>query len=320
MLELFGVFALLASAISTNKLILYILPPLFFVGIRMLLAGFILISYLIYSKQLVSRSVLKKHWFELCIATACTTYAPSLLKAYALQLLPSSKAAFFGTLDPFVTALYAYLLWREKLTIKKTIGMFFGFLGACVLLTSRTCVEEQLRALSFISYPELAALGAVVIGRYGWITVQRLLKNNIFSPVQINSITMVGSGVLSLLSSLCLEKSPELFNPGLYYSKVCSELSLYTFFNKFFYLNNSQVFFFVALIAYTILVGNVISYTLYATVLKRYTATFIALTSFSVPLFVQLYGWLFLQEQLSLYFFVACLLTFIGLILFYQKT
>lgn len=317
MLELLGIFALLASAISTNKLILYILPPLFFVAIRMLLAGLILTVYLKYTKQLVSFARLKSHWLELCIATACTTYAPSLLKAYALQLLPSSKAAFFGTLDPFVTALYAYILWSEKLTLKKILGILFGFLGACVLLTSHTCIEDQLRALAFISYPELAALGAVIIGRYGWITVQQLVKNQLFTPLQINSITMLGSGILSLVSSLLVEKTPKLFNPGLYYSKACAQLPAYTFLNKLLYLENSQILFFLGLLAYTIVVGNVISYTLYATVLKKYSATFIALTSFSVPLFVQLYGWLFLQEQLSLYFFAACFLTFIGLILFY---
>ena len=40
-------FALLASAIIANKVVLLYLPPIFFVGIRMLGAGILLLVYLL---------------------------------------------------------------------------------------------------------------------------------------------------------------------------------------------------------------------------------------------------------------------------------
>ena len=298
MIELFLTYALLASGITSNKLLLYTFSPIFFVGIRMLLAGCILWAYILARRRSVFRVTAFKHaWKQLVIATLATTYVPALCKSYALQLLPSSKAAFFGTLDPFITALYAALLWGERLTKQQFFGILVGFAGAWVLLLSHTRLEDQLRALAFISYPELAALAAVVIGRYGWITVQQLLKKNYYTPIDINAITMTGSGILSLGTSLVLEQTGML-------SSASSSSWIGT----------------LALFVYTVLIGNVISLTLYAHVLKKYSSTFIALTSFSVPLFVAFYGWLFLQEALSWYFVLSCLLTFTGLIIFYIHT
>lgn len=312
MIELLLTYALLASGITTNKVLLYTFSPIFFVGLRMLCAGGILGLYLLSTKHhKFTLSTLKNTWKQVLIATLATTFIPALCKSYALQLMPSSKAAFFGTLDPFVTALYAALLWGEKLTKQQFLGILIGFAGAWVLLLSHTCLEDQLRALSFISYPELAALAAVVIGRYGWITVQQLLKQQYYTPVQINTLTMLGSGVLSLSTSFLLEHN--LFKQNM---PTLSTLARCPFSLP---VSDSSFSVTLALFMYTVVIGNVISLTLYAHVLRKYSAVFIALSSFSVPLFVSLYGWLFLGETLSWYFICSCILTFIGLVVFYAQ-
>jgi drug/metabolite transporter (DMT)-like permease len=312
MIDLFLTYALLASGITTNKVLLYTFSPIFFVGLRMLCAGSILGFYLlIVQHRPYIFSTLKTTWKQVLVATLATTYIPALCKAYALQLMPSAKAAFFGTLDPFVTAVYAAVLWGEKLTKQQFLGILIGFAGAWVLLLSHTCLEDQLRALSFISYPELAALAAVVIGRYGWITVQQLLKEQHYTPVQINTLTMLGSGILSLGTSLFLESTPFYYTVYALLKRTGCPFTLSTL--------NSSFWWTLALFIYTVLVGNVISLTLYAHVLRQYSAVFIALSSFSVPLFVSLYGWLFLGETLSWYFISSFVLTFIGLAVFYAQ-
>ena len=71
-----------------------------------------------------------RSYFSLLVLTALfTTFFPSNLKAYALAHMPSSKMAFFGTLDPFVTALYSYAMHKERLTARKWIGMILGVCG-----------------------------------------------------------------------------------------------------------------------------------------------------------------------------------------------
>lgn len=309
MLYVFMAFALMASAISANKVILYALSPSLLVAIRMLVAGLILLVYTyVHSHQRLKWEIIKSHIGLLILVSASTTYIPSLLKAYALQNMNSSKAAFFGTLDPFVTAVYAYFLFDERLTLKKILGIVLGFAGACLLLFSTSPLEEHLKAFSFISYPELAALAAVVISRYGWITIQKLLKRNIYAPAQINTITMLVSGVLSLVTALVQNQLA---------IKPLGHATL-PLFEKFPFSHFSSWGILLFFLSYTILIGNVISYNLYADVLKKYSATFVSLASFSIPLAVHLYGWLFLSESLSAQFFISCTITFIGLVLFFK--
>lgn len=307
MIALFLSFAFLASAISANKVILYALSPVMLVGVRMLIGGCILFLYTLFHKRHRLKLLsLKQDFLILLIITLTTTLIPSQLKAYALQKMVSSKMAFFGTLDPFITALYAYFFFAEKLTPKKLLGIIIGFLGACILILSSSPLEEQVKALAFISYPELAAFSSIALSRFGWLLIQKLMKANAYTPPQINTITMTLSGVISLALAFIMHATAigALTNQAPFFS--------YTFFQ---WLGPSSTLLFFVL--YTSIIGNVFGYTLYASILKQYSATFISLAGFSIPLLVSFYGWLFLGESLSLLFFISCTITFIGLWIFF---
>ena len=281
-------FALLASAITANKLLLVSLPPLMLVGIRMLGAGIILLW--ITHKRGVSRfPFFINDLIPLIFIMLFTTFIPSWCKAYALKLLPSWKAAFIGSLDPFVTALYSYMLWSERLSFNKCIGILLGFLGSLLICFPSTFEWNQFIA---VATPELVAFTAVAIGRYGWIMAQRLLKAHRYNPAELNGIIMTGSGLVALPLSWQIESS-------------AWQISFFT---------EPSI---LAMIAYTTIIGNVIAYTMYAHNLKRYSVNFVSLAGFSTPLFVSFYGWLILKEQLTGMFFIATVLTFIGVILFY---
>jgi drug/metabolite transporter (DMT)-like permease len=72
------------------------------------------------------------------------------------------------------------------------------------------------------------------------------------------------------------------------------------------------------LFAYTVIVGNIIALTLYAHILKKYSVTFVALAGLTIPLFVQLYAPIALGEPISLVFFAALGITFLGMYVFYR--
>lgn len=308
MILLFLAYAFLASAISTNKIILYAMAPEYLVAIRMLIAALLLGVYAFFARHhhLIWKHVM--HYGPTIILVALfTTFFPSNLKAYALANMPSSKMAFFGTLDPFVAAFYSYVVYGERLTIKKWLGIGLGFAGMMVLIFGSSPLEEQLKAFSVVSYPELAAFWAIVLSRLGWIGAQQLLKKELFSPIQFNILTMSIGGALSLatavlrnqtaITSLALAPLMILKNPPFSFFDPTSQL--------------------IGFLSYTIIIGNIFGYTLYASMLKKYSATFIALTSFSIPLFVYALGWLFLGEPLSYLFVIACIITFSGLLLFF---
>ena len=126
-----------------------------------------------------------------------TMLIPALFKAYALKNMLTSKAAFLASLDPFVTALYAYLFWSERLTKKKIIGIIFGFTGTLILLISSSTGENALMAWCIFSYPEIAALLAMAIGRMGWMFVQQLLRRERYTPAEVNGLLMTISGILA---------------------------------------------------------------------------------------------------------------------------
>ncbi len=298
---IFLAFSLFASAITANKVILYALNAQYLVGIRMT-AGALLLALLLYfrTRKLFTWSIVTSFFSWILVIALFTTYFPSNLKAYALTHMPSAKMAFFGTLDPFVTALYSYFWFNERLTKQQWLGILLGFAGMMILIYGSTPLEETW--FSIVSYPEFAAFFAIVLSRFGWIQAQQLLKKEHFTPVQLNILLMSIGGVISLTSAYLLGLTSIGTLPDL---PVLNMLPLSP---------SGQLGFFLG---WTILMGNVLGYTLYGYALKKYSTTFIPLAGFMIPLLVQLFGWLLLGEALSLLFFIACGVTFLGVLLFY---
>ena len=298
---IFLVFSLFASAITANKILLYALNPQLLVGIRMTV-GALILAFLLYvrTRKLFTWSVVMQSFLWIAVIAFFTTYFPSNLKAYALAYMPSAKMAFFGTLDPFITALYSHFWFGERLTLRQWLGILLGFMGMLILIYGSSSLEEQV--FSIVSYPECAAFLAVVLSRFGWIQAQQLLKKELFTPVQLNILLMSLGGGISLASAFIF---------GL---TSLAPLPLLPVLDKLPFSYLGQLGF---ILSWTIIVGNVVGYTLYGYALKRHSTTFIPLAGFTLPLIVQFLGWLLLDEGVSLLFFVACAVTFMGVLLFY---
>lgn len=288
MFILFFTFALFASGILVNKLLLAMLPPTLFVGIRMLSAGTILLL-LTWKKYRSNFSHAKEDWFLLIGIAIFTTFIPSVLKAYALSRLTTAHATLLGSIDPFITALYSYILFREKLSLNKIIGILVGCSGV-ILSINFSLLGPKACGLSIL-LPQLAALGAVGFSRWGWIMVQMQLRKNRYAPAQLNGIVMLQSGIIALLAASWLDPITSI-------------------------TISSWPYFWLLLI-YTVIVGNVIAYTLYASLLKLHNATFVSLAGFSIPIFAGIYAWIFFNEKLTLHFLLAASVIFIGLLIFY---
>lgn len=286
-------FAVFASAISANKLALFTMSPTLYVAMRMLCAGFILLAFQAWRSPRLRLCHLKKDLFPLILISAITTFIPSVLKSFAMKNMISSKATLIGSLDPFVTAIYAYFLWGETLTRRKFAGMLIAFFGIFILLLGSSPAEDLLGGFSYFSYPELAALASMIVSRYGWILAQRILKNERYTPSELNALIMVAGGTLALILA--------------YLTGTCD------FCTVPFTLNFGLIF------AYSVIVGNIIGYGIYSTFLKKYPITLTSLCGISVPLFVHLYGPIVVGEPLSPLFFVALGLVFAGTYIFMRK-
>lgn len=286
----FGVFA---SAITINKLCLVQLPPLFFVGMRMLASGLIMLVYHAFRSSRMKICHLKPDLKALIIIGILTTFIPSALKAFGLKYLISSKATLLSSLDPFVTAIYAYFLWNERINLRQFLGMLIAFFGIFILLLTSSPLEQILGGVGFLSWPELATLGSMVVGRYGWILAQRVLHAERYSPSELNALIMTVGGSCSLFLSACL-----------------GELSHCT-------LPTSWTFWLI--VTYSVTIGNIMGYTIYSTLLKKHPITLISLCGISVPLYVHLFGPLILGEHLSSLFFISFLLVAAGTFIFVKN-
>ena len=320
MFDVFLGFAFLASSTVANKYALSALSLSLMVGLRMLGAGVILLLYYKKKSQHLTFEYIKKDIVILVGISLLTMLVPALFKAYALKNMYASKAAFLASLDPFVTALYAYFFWHERLTKKKIIGIILGFTGTLILIISSSNSEQSLIAWSVFSYPEISALLAMAIGRLGWMFVQQLLRKERYTAIEINGLLMTISGALAFIVPFLWASILAIFN---FFPIIAKISPVYTFENainifKLSLTPQTNLHMILFAVFYTIVIGNVLGYTMYSNFLKHHSATFVSLAGFSVPLYVYLFSHVLLGEPLSGNFLFASFVTFIGLLIFYQ--
>lgn len=289
-------FFFLASGTVANRLILNFWSPSLLVGIRMLISGISLLSVALYLQGFDFIKRFAKQWYYLLFLAALATLVPAFLKAYAYKHTLSSKVALINSLDPFFTAFYMYLIFGEKLSTKKWLGIAIAFSASIffALATNKGSTHELLGGLSLA---ELAAFGTVCFSRIGWIKVQELLKSGAFNVKEINGICMFFAGVYSLILT-------GIFAPHDFV--IAADWSSPAFWKT------------LGFLLYTIVAGNIIGYSLYSRLLKHHSATFVSLAGFTTPVFIYLLSWLVMGEPLYPSFIIASAITFVGVLIFYH--
>jgi drug/metabolite transporter (DMT)-like permease len=258
----------------------------------MTIAGLLLLSYAKLTNK--TKKFKPQHFKLLALLTISQIYLTNVCEIWGLQFMESSKACLLFSLTPFIAALVAFFVLRETLTSKKWLGMLVGFVGLFPILFTQTQSEFSSGNFLIFSYAELIVLIGVISSVFGWIMLKKVLKDFDYSPIFANGISMTAGGSLALLHS---------FLAGENWAPIP--------------VNNFSKF-----LMYSIIMGlisNVFCYNLYGTLLKRFTATFMAFAGLVTPLFASLFGFLFLQEKITWHFFASMALFSIGLVIFHQQ-
>ena len=71
------------------------------------------------------------------------------------------------------------------------------------------------------------------------------------------------------------------------------------------------------LLFYTVIIGNLIAYNLYAHLLKHNSATLMSLAGFTIPIYVSLMGYFLLGEPVTWMLVVAAVCMLVGVGMFY---
>lgn len=299
LLLVFSMYVLFASTFTLAKAVLSYIPPILFIGIRMTIAGILmLLYYKSYSAYPIS--IRRRDWGLFGQGILFIIFCAYVLEFWALQFIDSGKSSLFFNLSPFITALFSYVIWREKLTKNQLVGMLIGFLGFIPLVYCIPTVNDVTgHCVAFVGLPELILLISVASFAYGWIVMKELVVVRSYSPLLVNGISMLGGGILAFITSLLLEGRPHLITVG-------TQTTLQSAVKVAGYMGA------------LILISNVICYNLYGYLLREYTATFLSFAGFTTPFFAVLFGVIFLGETVTWSICITAALVALGLYIFYK--
>lgn len=294
----FCMYILFASTFTLAKAVLYYIPPILFIGIRMIIAGILMLLY--YKNYSVYPIRIRHKDRGLFLqAILFIIFCAYVFEFWALQYIDSGKSSLFFNLSPFVTAILSYFIWHEHLTRNQIIGMIIAFLGFIPLVYCMPAAQAITgRCAAFIGLPELILCASVISFSYGWIIMKELVTVRSYSPLLVNGISMLGGGILALITSFILEGKPHL---------------LVTVDDQW-----SAIITVAGYMCALILIANVICYNLYGYLLREYTATFLSFAGFTTPFFAVLFGVFFLKETVTWELCLTALLLVLGLYIFYK--
>lgn len=281
-------FALFASIFSLQKICLYYAEPLFLIGFRMTFAGFVLL--LVSSLNGVFK-IKRKHIYLFILLTFFNIYFTNVFEILGLKNMASSKACLIYSLSPFFTAIIAPFFIKEFINLKKFLGISIGFLGLIPMVYIKSLDELNIRNIWVFSLSELFLLLAVFFSVLGWIFLKKIILNG-YSFFFANGFSMFFGGLFILITSFILNEN---WNP----------------------IPVSNVLYFTVFTCLTAIISNIICYNLFGYLLNYFTTTFMTFSGLMTPFFAALFGYFFLNENITWHFFLSINMFFIGLLIFY---
>ena len=120
-----------------------------------------------------------------------------ILFFYGLQIIPASRAALLVAINPAMIAFISFILWWEKISYLKGLGIIFCVIGAFILLSNNTTKVDNF----LFNKGDLAILGCVI--SWGIYTVAG--KNVIREVGALHTVTyaiLLGTILLFVVSCL----------------------------------------------------------------------------------------------------------------------
>lgn len=275
-------YFLFALVFIVAKSALCYASPIFFVGLRMVVGGALLIG----TQWLRGQSVriAARDLIPFAGLALIHIYIPYVTEFVALADVSAAKAAIFYNLSPFLTALSLWFLHGDRLNHRQIIGMLIGFIGFMPLIWQHLPTEHEV--IFMLSGAELLLFASVIASVFGWIALKALVKRG-YSPILVNGVAMLVGGLGALVTAAGVEHV---------------------------YVNNWQLLG-VWTVA-SILLGNVICYNLYGFLLAHHSPTLLSFAGFLCPLFTALLQWALFGELVTWHFWVTLSTVILGLYLF----
>ena len=261
------------------------IPPFVVAGARNLMAGSIILLYLIYIGKLewmTPRQLLRALMLSvlmIVLANGLTTFAE--------KFISSGLASLISTLSPLCVLVLNLGLGNEKLSLKTTLGIVLGMSG--IFLVYQNSLADLLNPNYRLGI--FAILIAVFTWSAGTIITKKGLQNP--APILLNvAIQMIFAGSILFIIQFCTNQNI-----------VVSSFSVRSQFA----------------VLYLTIFGSVITYVAYTYLISQWSSTKVSVLSYVNVVVALFFGWLILDEVVSTKMIFATILIIIGVFIVNYK-
>lgn len=246
------------------------------VEVRLALGGLILAPFLWRERRHYTGRV----WWKIIGIGAINSAIPFTLFAWAAQRAPAGIGAISNATAAMFTAVVALILYGERTTLRRSIGLIIGFTGVVVLASGKTDGDSVWQAA-------LAGTFAALLYGFGGNFLRQYLSG--LPPAATAAATLLCASILQL--PLAIANWPEGPVPMLSW---------------------------LSAIGLGVLCTGV-AYLLYYRLIYRIGAPRASTVTYLVPLFGVAWAWLLLGEPVTLSMALACALILGGVALSQQR-
>ena len=261
------------------------IPPFVVAGARNLMAGSIILLYLIYIGKL-EWMTLRQLLRALMLSVLMIVLANGLT-TFAEKFISSGLASLISTLSPLCVLVLNLGLGNEKLSLKTTLGIVLGMSG--IFLVYQNSLADLLNPNYRLGI--FAILIAVFTWSAGTIITKKGLQNP--APILLNvAIQMIFAGSILFIIQFCTNQNI-----------VVSSFSVRSQFA----------------VLYLTIFGSVITYVAYTYLISQWSSTKVSVLSYVNVVVALFFGWLILDEVVSTKMIFATILIIIGVFIVNYK-
>ena len=261
------------------------IPPFVVAGARNLMAGSIILLYLIYIGKL-EWMTLRQLLRALMLSVLMIVLANGLT-TFAEKFISSGLASLISTLSPLCVLVLNLGLGNEKLSLKTTLGIVLGMSG--IFLVYQNSLADLLNPNYRLGI--VAILIAVFTWSAGTIITKKGLQNP--APILLNvAIQMIFAGSILFIIQFCTNQNI-----------VVSSFSVRSQFA----------------VLYLTIFGSVITYVAYTYLISQWSSTKVSVLSYVNVVVALFFGWLILDEVVSTKMIFATILIIIGVFIVNYK-
>lgn len=116
--------------------------PLALVEVRVVLGALSLMPFLWRARRSVDAAL----WLRLAIVGLMNSAIPFTLFAWGAERAPAGVGAIANSMTPLFTALVAFAVWREAISVRRAVALIVGLLGVVVLASDRVSGANVMQA------------------------------------------------------------------------------------------------------------------------------------------------------------------------------